>query len=267
MKFLKKLVNIQSFLIIIFLVILTQKFDFFKNTYLLTQKTINERYQKVAFDFCKKNSSGYVFYIKEKFRLKEKPLIINYNIAPDQNWIFKKDNINEKSDDIILLNYKMNKTYNFIKIKGLDYWVSYDMATPGTTKGGKYFEFIGDVKNLNTKHKANFYKKEIAVLTDVKKIKFDYKKSIYDYEFKPGDTDLGGVTFGILKKGKKYILSENNINFDDHDSLKFIKFDDNFDDSGITEIRLHLNDNIDLSKYEILDNFKNKCMYLAYNND
>ena len=259
---LKKITDINVIIILVLFVILFKNLNFFKNGYLLLTKTINERQQKYAYDFCKNNSSGYIFYIKNKFNLQKKPLIINYHIEPPQDWIFKKDNINENSDKIILLNYKINKTYNFIKIKGLDYWVSYDMATPGTSKGGKYFEFIGDVKNLDTEYKANFYKKEIAVLMDVKKIKFDYKKSINDYEFEPGDSDLGGVTFGILKEGKKYILSKNNIKFDDHDSLKFIKFDDDFDDTGITEIKLHLHDNINLSKFKILDNHNNECFLI-----
>jgi hypothetical protein len=259
---LKKITDLNIIIILILFVILFKNLNFFKNGYLLLTKTINERQQKYAYDFCENNSSGYVFYIKNKFNLKKKPLIINYHIEPKQDWIFKKDNINENSSKIILLNYKINKTYNFIKIKGLDYWVSYDMATPGTSKGGKYFEFIGDVKNLDTEYKANFYKKEIAVLMDVKKIKFDYKKSINDYEFEPGDTDLGGVTFGVLKEGKKYILSKNSIKFDDHDSLKFIKFDDDFDDTGITNIKLHLHDNIDLSKFKILDNHNNECFLI-----
>ena len=84
-------------LILILLLIIFKDFNFFKNTYIITQKNLDERYQKIAFDFVKTNSSGYVFYIKEKFTLKQKPLIINYNVEPEQNWIFHKDNINKIS--------------------------------------------------------------------------------------------------------------------------------------------------------------------------
>ena len=73
---------------------------------------------------------------------------------------------------------------------------------------------------------------------------------------------MGSVTFGLLKEGDKYILSENNINFDDHDSIKFIKFNNSFEDNSITEVRLHLHDNIDLSKFKILDNHNNECFLI-----
>ncbi len=259
---LKKITDLKIIIILILFIILFKNLNFFKSGYFLFTKNINERQQNYAYDFCENNSSGYVFYIKNKFNLKEKPLIINYHIEPQQDWIFKKDNIYSNSNKIILLNYKKNKTYNFVKIKDLDYWISYDMATPNTSKGGKFFEFIGDLKNLDTEYKANFYKKEIAVLDNVKEIKFDYKKNIKDYDFTPGSSSLGSVTFGLLKEGEKYILSKNNINFDDHDSIKFIKFDNSFDDKNITEIRLHLHDNIDLSKFKILDNHNNECFLI-----
>ena len=86
--------------------------------------------------------------------------------------------------------------------------------------------------------------------------------NIKDYDFTPGGSSLGSVTFGLLKEGEKYILSKNNINFDDHDSIKFIKFNNSFDDSSITEVRLHLHDNIDLSKFKILDNHNNECFLI-----
>lgn len=261
MKLLKKLINIQNFLITIFLIILIQKFEFFKNTYLLTQKTINERYQKVAFDFCKNNSSGYIFYIKEKFKLKEKPLIINYNIEPDQNWIFKKDNITKESKDIILLNYLGEISYSFKKHKETGYWISYDMTTPNTTLGANYIKYIGDSSSNNKDYKISFFKKEIAVLNDVESLKFIIDKDLKDY------SKLGDINFKLDNNKNLFLLDNNKINFNDHDSVKLIKLDKNFDDSNIGLLDLYLKESIDFSKYKILDNFKNKCMYLVYNND
>ena len=104
-----------------------------------------------------------------------------------------------------------------------------------------------------------FYKKEIAVLEGVDKLKFEFEKNIKNY------SKLGASTFGPLKKNQLYVLGKNNINFDDHDSLKFIKFDNNFDDNSITEVRLYLGNKIELSKYKILDNYKNKCFLIKKN--
>ena len=116
MKSINKLLKLEFFILFILTIILIKNLNFFKNTYLIFNKNLIDRYQKVAFDFCENNSSGYIFYIKEKFKLQDKPQIINYNIEPEQNWIFHKDNIFKKSKNVILLNYIQNITYNFKKL-------------------------------------------------------------------------------------------------------------------------------------------------------
>lgn len=255
-KSIKSLINLNLIIILILLIILFKNLNFFKSSYFLLNNNIKERQKNFAYDFCENNSSGYIFYLIDKFKLNEKPLIVNYNIEPSQDWIFKKKNIYKKSNKIIVLNYKKSQTYIFKKHKKFNYWVSYDMATPNTTKGGKYLEFIGKKINFNKEYKVNFYKQEIAVLTDVNKLKFNFKENINNY------LKLGSLSFGLFKKKHLYILNKNNINFDDHDSLKFIKFENSFDDKNITEVRLHLNDKIDLSKFNILDNYENKCFLI-----
>jgi len=259
-NFKKKNIKFEFLLILVLLLIIIKDFNFFKNTYMISQKNLNERYEKIAFDFCQNNSSGYIFYIKKKFALKEKPLIINYNIEPQQNWIFHKDNINKMSNDIILLNYVNNISYNFQKNEETGLWVSYDMATPNTTFGASHLIFNGQYKkNLNENYKIKFYKKEVAVLKDVKNIKFEIDDNLNTY------SELGKINFKINKNENHHKLDKNIINFDDHDSLKIIKLDENFDDTNIDNIELVLNEKIDLKKYSILDNHKNKCMYLSYN--
>lgn len=254
-----RIINFELLLIFVLLLIIIQKFDFFKNGYLITKNNIYYRSQNISYDFCQNNSSGYVFYIKKKFGLKEKPTIINYNIEPGQNWIFKKDNIFKESKNIILLNYVRNISYNFKKDKKLGYWVSYDMASPNTTLGGHSLEFIGNFKNKKNNYKISFYKKEVAVLTNIKDLNFELTKNLNDY------SKLGEIYFNFNDKKNIHLLTENKINFNDHDSLKIIKFDNEFDDSKIQEVKLHLNQRVDFSNYQILDNYKNKCMYLSLN--
>lgn len=260
MKSINKLLKLEFFILFILTIILIKNLNFFKNTYLIFNKNLIDRYQKVAFDFCENNSSGYIFYIKEKFKLQDKPQIINYNIEPEQNWIFHKDNIFKKSKNIILLNYIQNITYNFKKNYETGLWVSYDMATPNTTFGASHLEFVGDYYDNNNKNfKIEFYKKEIAVLKDVDKLKFTVDKDLDSY------SELGKISFRINKNQNKHRLIENKINFNDHDSIKIIKLDDDFDDQKIDTIKLFLKEKINLSKYKILDNYNNKCMYLSYN--
>ena len=42
------------------------------------------------------------FILKNKFKLQKRPLIINYGVEPKQDWIFKKSNIKDLSENIIL---------------------------------------------------------------------------------------------------------------------------------------------------------------------
>ena len=113
----KKKIDISIILIVIISLLIFQKFSFFKNVYLITKKNLYERQINVTYDFCSNNSSGYVFYIKNKFNLQKRPLIINYGVEPKQDWIFKKSNIKDLSENIILLNYSTNIVYNFKKAK------------------------------------------------------------------------------------------------------------------------------------------------------
>ena len=57
-----KIFRFDFLLILVLLLIIFKDFNFFKNTYIISQKNLDERYQKIAFDFCQNNSSGY-FYI------------------------------------------------------------------------------------------------------------------------------------------------------------------------------------------------------------
>lgn len=252
----KRIFGPELIIILILLLIFLKNLNFFKSGYSLLKNNYNERQEKFAYDFCENNSSGYIFHIKDKFKLNTKPLIINYNIEPSQDWIFKMENIYEKSDKVIILNYKKNSEYVFKKHRKFNYWVSYDMATPNTTKGARYLEFVGKKININKNYRVNFYKQEIAVLNNLDKLKFNFNKNLKNY------LKLGTLKFGLSKKDELYILNKNDIDFNDHDSLKFIKFDEDFDDTNIKEIRLHLNNKINLSKFEILDNFQGKCFFV-----
>ena len=94
-----KKINIP-FLIIVFLIfIICKNTNFFANLHHIAYKSHDNR-QQTANDFCDYFGSGYVFYIKDKFKLKNSPIIKNYKQSPEQYWIFSnsyKTLFNEKS--------------------------------------------------------------------------------------------------------------------------------------------------------------------------
>ena len=68
------------------------------------------------------------------------------------------------------------------------------MATPNTTLGASHLEFVGDYDdNDNKNFKIEFYKKEIAVLKDVDKLKFTIDKDLDTY------SELGKINLKLIK--------------------------------------------------------------------
>ena len=101
--------NIPTLLLMFaLLVILLKNTNFFENSYYIVNKNYDLRLQQNAYDFCQNTGSGYVFKIKNKFKLKKIPQIKNYNTSPNQYWIFQ--NYKEFDDEklIVLLNLSKN---------------------------------------------------------------------------------------------------------------------------------------------------------------
>ena len=59
--------NKESIILIIFFIILLNKFNLFKNFYYLINKDFSTRLNK-AYDFCGNESVGFFFYIKKNMR-------------------------------------------------------------------------------------------------------------------------------------------------------------------------------------------------------
>ena len=124
--------NIFFCIILIFIIVLfLQNNNLAKNVYYIIKKNhdirLADSYKKKFFSgHCKKQSHGYVIYIKNNFRNKFKknfiPKIINLEKRGTPYWLFY--NINSKINDkqIILLNYKDsdNKKFDLTKYKVFD---------------------------------------------------------------------------------------------------------------------------------------------------
>ena len=111
-KKLSKTKELQNIFLIFFLIfILIKNNNFFKNSLKLIYTNYELRLQSTAYGFCeisghqysKNLGTGYIFFIKDKFDLKKIPIIRDFNISPNQRWIFQDyDEINENK--IIILN-------------------------------------------------------------------------------------------------------------------------------------------------------------------
>ena len=101
-------INLYFFATLIILILFLKSIDFFKKIYSINYED-HELRQQQAYDFCENSGTGYIFYIKKNFNLKNMPDIKNFHRAPNQNWIFhaskKQFNKNEK---IILFNLDKN---------------------------------------------------------------------------------------------------------------------------------------------------------------
>ena len=69
------------------------------------------RQSKLAYDYCEGTGTGYIFYIKKKFNLKELPKIINYGGTEPityQGWMFNTTQVQDNNKLIILFNLDRN---------------------------------------------------------------------------------------------------------------------------------------------------------------
>jgi hypothetical protein len=99
-KMLKKIIIITLFLITI------KQIDFFKKTYFTLTRAYDYRLVN-SYEFCGKESIGFLDYIKTNFNINYKVPIINYTDSPNSSWYFA--NLKKKiTNKIIFLNYNKN---------------------------------------------------------------------------------------------------------------------------------------------------------------
>ena len=96
------------------------KVEFFKKSYFILTKNFHQRFIK-AYDnnqfsgFCSKEGHGYIKYIQYNFNLKYPPTIINLSDRRVKlpYWIFKQNKHKIKNDKIILINFELDKNFDF----------------------------------------------------------------------------------------------------------------------------------------------------------
>ena len=231
----------ESIILIIFFIILLNHFNFFKNFYFLVNRDFSTRLNKV-YEFCNKESVGFLFYIKKKYEIKQSIPIINYKISPNSSWIFynsAKSKLDESK--LILLNYENESKMKFEKID-------------------------------NNSFKTNFLPSDID---GIDRLTFKTKKNLKDQKFQISIIHEVFEDRSVIFK-KKIIINENNEIF-----LNFISKDLNIRAGNLyvelkslnnvsvnnMEIQTIISHNItkfDLTKFNILEKISN-CYLLEKN--
>ena len=99
--------------------IICKNTNFFANLHHIANNSHDKRQQK-ANDFCNYFGTGYVFYIKEKFKLKNSPIIKNYKKTPEQYWIFSNSYKSFDENKLIILNKNKSTKVNLNEYKIID---------------------------------------------------------------------------------------------------------------------------------------------------
>ena len=122
-----KKVDISILLIIGFFLILVSQLDILKKTYFVLSKNYDTRFQKAYENdhfsgYCKKESHGYIQFLKTEFKIKYPPKIINLEKKKRKlpHWIFYKKYNEINSNEVILLGYNENLEFDFESFKVLD---------------------------------------------------------------------------------------------------------------------------------------------------
>lgn len=95
-------------IILIIALILFKQINFFKKTYFTLTRSYDSRLIS-SYEFCGKESIGFLSYIKTKFNINFIIPIINFESSPNSSWYFSDLNKNNNNDKIIFLNYNKYK--------------------------------------------------------------------------------------------------------------------------------------------------------------
>ncbi len=247
-------INKVFYLLLIFLILLfLTQINFFKKVYLLINNNHTERLKNISYDYCSNTATGFIFGLIEKYNFKKAPKIINYDIGPNQNWTLKKNTTGFSNENIILLNYKEKIIFNFDRMKNTNFFISKDLEQ--NSDGIDFLEIDHGNEKIKIGQTIEFFKIPVGLYDLNKlKIKIDEKKFR-----KIGKTKITKSA----ANNRIYFLNNTDINLNDRNSLKIMRFNDT--KINFNKIKLHLNNKIDLNKYIILENYNNRCFLLKSN--
>ncbi len=92
---------------VIFLVALItlQQTDFFRNSYFLMKRNYEERLIR-SYEYCGKESIGFLAHMKKKYNITYKVPILNFDTSPNSSWYYSSLKYAE-TNKVIFLNYDL----------------------------------------------------------------------------------------------------------------------------------------------------------------
>ena len=195
-----------------------------------------ERLENI-YGYCEGESIGYLKYIKKEFNLDANPEIINFDHTPPNLWsIYEAKFNNYKSNKKIVLNYHRKK-------------IQIDLVSLGNNifefKDPYFFSTIS--KNIN-----KIYSKKTN-------LKIDYLE-FYKNDYSNNSNLIKKKKLGY-KDLDKHNLQINLEEFEIGEKRLFIKIISNEVYDKNSEIKLELENKLDINNYEIIHNHKN-CFFL-----
>ena len=228
-----KLKKFNFLLILISLFVLMNKTDFIKDFSRVLK--FNEPSRIVdKYGFCGGESIGYLKYLKEKFKFKSNPKIINFIHTPPTNWsIYDTNKVNFKSDFEILINYPGKEINIELPLKDKQFFL---------LKKNNYF--LGN----SSKEIIKFYLEDKTIknlsIEFFSSDNFKIKKKISSLNIKISDNN----SFIIENSRNKLDFGKKNI---------FIKISS---EKGIYKndgLKLIFQNKYQLNRLEVLDNYQN----------
>ena len=235
MKF-KKYLKFKFVLLFLILFSFLYKINPIKNFSEIISYKLPKRFENI-YGYCGGESIGYLKYIKKKFKLNANPEIINFEHTPPNLWsIYEAKFNNYKSDKKIVLNYPGKK-------------IQVNLASLGDNifefKDPYYFSTISN--NIN---------KIFSKKTDLKIDYLEFYKNNYSNNS------------NLIKKSKlghmglsDYKLEINLEEFEIEEKRLFIKIISNEIYDKSSEIKLELENKLDINDYEVIHSHKN-CYFL-----
>ena len=233
---LKKYLKFKFVLLFLILFSFLYKINPIKNFSEIISYKLPKRLENI-YGYCGGESIGYLKYIKKEFKLNANPEIINFEHTPPNLWsIYEAKFNNYKSDKKIVLNYPGKK-------------IQVNLASLGDNifefKDPYYFSTISN--NIN-----KIYSKK----TDLKIDYLEFYKNNYSNNS------------NLIKKSKlghmdlsDYELEINLEEFEIEEKRLFIKIISNEIYDKSSEIKLELENKLDINDYEVIHSHKN-CYFL-----
>ena len=233
---LKKYLKFKFVLLFLILFSFLYKINPIKNFSEIISYKLPKRLENI-YGYCGGESIGYLKYIKKEFKLNANPEIINFEHTPPNLWsIYEAKFNNYKSDRKIVLNYPGKK-------------IQVNLASLGDNifefKDPYYFSTISN--NIN-----KIYSKK----TDLKIDYLEFYKNNYSNNS------------NLIKKSKlghmdlsDYKLEINLEEFEIEEKRLFIKIISNEIYDKSSEIKLELENKLDINDYEVIHSHEN-CYFL-----